>query len=62
MNGMLGSQSPTKNNPSATFYYELPLSPPLGVSTCFTLLLRVVDLSEREGEAEKAGKMISDNP
>ena len=49
--------------PATIFYEKQPLSPLLCISAFFTLLLRVVDLSERESEEEeKAGKMISDNP
>ena len=48
--------------PATIFSKKRPLSPLVCFSAFLRFLLRVVDLSERESEAEKSGKMISDNP
>lgn len=48
--------------PATIFSKKRPLSPLVCFSAFLRFLLRVVDLSERESEEEKSGKMISDNP
>lgn len=58
-----GHRAPPGTTAPGAFYEKKPGSPLVYFSAFFTLLLRVVDLSEEGSEEEeKPGKMISDNP